>query len=326
MLHIFQKHTVKVMVLAGTLLSAATAFAPSQALAAGCVSPATDYGTVTQTVNVPATGTYRIFSRIAVPDTTNNTYLLDIDSTNCYTVGGSSSIATSAGLTQNPPTGTINWVWVDYQNGTTTSKVDVSLTAGNHTFKMIGNKPNVALDRVVITQDTTCPITGTGDNCANPADTTKPTVSISSPTNGSTVPSGTVTVNSTASDDSGTVSKLEIFIDNSTTAAKTCTSVTSCSFAWVTSALAAGSSHSVTVKATDPSNNTQSVTHTVTIQSTSTRKPGDATNDGLVNFQDALRMSSNWNKTGMTVDQGDFDGNGTVNFLDALILSNNWNK
>lgn len=316
---------MKVLVLAGTLLSASMVFAPSQALAAGCVSPTTDYGTVTQTVNVPATGTYRIFSRIAVPDTTNNTYLLDIDSTNCYTVGGSSNITTSPGLTANPPTGTINWVWVDYQNGTTTSKIDVSLTAGNHTFKMIGNKPNVALDRVVLTQDLTCPITGTGDNCASLPDTTKPTVSITSPTNGSAVPSGTVTINSTANDDSGTVSKMEIFIDNATTAAKTCTNVKTCSFAWVTSTLAAGSSHSITVKATDPSNNPQSVTHTVTIQS-SGRKLGDANNDGLVNFQDALRVSANWNKTGMTVDQGDFNGDGTVNFQDALILSNSWNK
>lgn len=77
--------------------------------------------------------------------------------------------------------------------------------------------------------------------------------------------------------------------------------------------------NNVVTNESNESNNSLSKAFTVA-------KPGDATGDNVVNFQDALKLSSNWNKTGMTFADGDFNGDGVVNFQDALILSSNWNK
>jgi hypothetical protein len=323
MLDIFHKQTTKLIVAVGILLAASLFFAPNTANAAGCSAPATDYGTVTSTLSVPTTGTYRVWSRLAVPDTTNNSYLLDIDGTSCFTVGDSAGITTSAGLTATPPTGTINWVWVDYQAGTSTNKINVSLSAGNHTFKMIGNAPNVALDRIVITQDTTCIPSGTGDNCANPADTTKPAVSITSPSNGATV-TGVVTVSASASDDSGTVSKVEFYIDGSSTPAASDSS-SPYSYSWNTASLTGGSSHTISAKAYDPSGNTQVSTVSVTIQQP--LLPGDTDNNSKVNILDLLAVINHWGETNQTRANGELDNASpaVINIGDLLQVLNNWN-
>ena len=60
----------------------------SRALAAACAAPATDYGTATGSVSIPAAATYRVWTRLKIPDTTNNNYLLELDGNKCYTVGG----------------------------------------------------------------------------------------------------------------------------------------------------------------------------------------------------------------------------------------------
>ncbi len=318
---ILKKHSWRFVTVLSILIGLGVYVSPAKVQAAACVVPSPNYGTVTNTVNIPTTTSYRIWSRIAVPDTTNNSFLLDIDGTSCYTVGGSSSIATSAGLTANPPSGTINWVWVDYQNGTTSSKITQTLTAGNHTFKSIGSKPNVAVDRVIVTSDLNCMPTGTGQNCANPPDTTLPTVSITAPANSSTV-SGTVSVTATASDDSGTVSKVEFYIDNSSTPVATDTSAPY-AYSWNTSALAAGSAHTITVKAYDPSNNIGTSTINVTIQSTA-QTPGDSDGNTKVNILDLLAVINHWNLANQTRLNGELNGTTPVNILDLLEVLNNW--
>src|SRR5687768_5147928 len=57
--------------------------------AAACTAPATDYGSVSMDVTVPEAAVYRIWTRINTPNTSNNTYLLEVDANNCYNVGGS---------------------------------------------------------------------------------------------------------------------------------------------------------------------------------------------------------------------------------------------
>jgi hypothetical protein len=76
---------------------------------------------------------------------TNDSFFLEVDSTTCGVVMGDASV---------PTTG---WKWVNYRNGTTTNKVSVSLTAGQHTMKLIGREDGVKVDRVLfIPSQSTC--------------------------------------------------------------------------------------------------------------------------------------------------------------------------
>lgn len=131
--------------------------------AAACVPPGTDYGTVTMTANVSSAGTYRIWTRMSAPNSSANTYLLDIDSTTCYIVGGSSVPIYPGGATTYFSNNTSNWI-AKTSGG---SFIDVNLTSGSHTLKLIGNASGVVVDRVILTQDSTCTPKGVGDNCAS---------------------------------------------------------------------------------------------------------------------------------------------------------------
>lgn len=105
------------------------------------------------TVGSADAGSYRVWSRMQVP-AASNTYMLEIDGT-CYTIGN--NLATN------------QWVWTDKQsNG---SSININLSAGTHSVRMLGTAANVLLDRVILTKDTTSPDcnppTGTGDGCVN---------------------------------------------------------------------------------------------------------------------------------------------------------------
>ncbi len=126
------------------------------------VTPDPALGQSTQTITVPSTGTYKAWSRIMVPDTTNNSYYLQLDSTCAINVGDAAAIPANT------------WTWVDYQNGSSSTKITTSLTSGTHTIKMIGRETNIKVDEVLLVTDQTCVPTGTGTNCAG-ADTTVPT-------------------------------------------------------------------------------------------------------------------------------------------------------
>ncbi|MEJ0073168.1 MAG: hypothetical protein WDN27_03775 [Candidatus Saccharibacteria bacterium] len=151
----------------------------SPVFAAACAAPSTDYGVDTMTVNAPSSGTYILWTRLMVPDTTNNAINAEVDGSTCFNVGGSSSIPANT------------WTWVNYQNGATTTPNSLTLTAGNHTVKLLGTKPGVSVDRLFITTDTNCVPTGTGANCTSgSSDTTPPTISnlaVSPGTNDATV-------------------------------------------------------------------------------------------------------------------------------------------
>ncbi|MCA9329596.1 hypothetical protein KDA11_03040 [Candidatus Saccharibacteria bacterium] len=212
--------------------------------ASAACQPSGNFGSVTfdNNVSIPLTGTYRVWSRIQIPSSANNNYLIEIDGT-CYTVGGNGS------LTLN------SWAWVDYQPGG--SKINVQLSQGKHTVKMYGTSDGVLLDRVLFTQvnnGSTCTpaASGNGDDCAEAPDTTAPTVSIAQPAAGATV-NGTVAVRATASDNSGTVSKVEFFINGATTPAAVDTS-SPFVFDWDTTKVADGA-YNINAKAYDSSGN-----------------------------------------------------------------------
>ena len=211
---------------------------PVQAQAA-CPALPTDNGTVTSTVTVPADGSYRVWSRIMAPNSTDNSYYLEIDNTTCgVNVGDAATIPANT------------WTWVDYQGGNSAIKVNVTLSAGTHTVTMIGKEAGVKLDRIILTSDTGCVPTGTGDNCASEPDTTNPSVSLTAPSNGATV-SNSVAVTANASDNVA-VSKVEFLVDGAVVNTDTAAPY---SFSLDTLALSNGS-HSLTARATDAAGNT----------------------------------------------------------------------
>jgi hypothetical protein len=53
---------------------------------------------------------------------------------------------------------------------------------------------------------------------------------------------------------------------------------------------------------------------------------GDANRDDAVNFDDLLRLASNYNTTGKTFSQGDFDYDADIDFDDLLILASRYNR
>lgn len=227
------------------------------AFAAGCSAPGTDLGSVNSTIAVPSSGTYRVWSRIMAPDTTNNTYLLDIDGATCNKVGGGPVPANS-------------WVWVDYQDGDTASLTDTNLTAGNHALKLIGNQPGVKVDRVLFVADTTCVPTGTGDNCAAVATQTPPSVAITAPNEGDTL-TGATTIAITAADNSGTNGPVtvDLFINGTLKSSKNAAPY---DVAWDTTTVPNGP-YTIVAKATDALGNSNSATINVTVKNGDTQPP-----------------------------------------------------
>jgi hypothetical protein len=112
---------------------------------------ASQYGDVTINSSVPAAGTYRVWSRIKAPDSTNNSFTLQINGGTAETVG---DFAIAAGT----------WTWVDYRNGSLSDKLNVSLGAGNAAIVIGGREPDVQVDRILLLSDGCIPA-DTGDNC-----------------------------------------------------------------------------------------------------------------------------------------------------------------
>lgn len=249
------KHPIAGFFIVGALVLGSVFINPHLA-AADCAALPTDRGTVTSTVNIPATGSYRVWSRIKTADSTKNSFLMQADQAYCnVNIGGVSLSANT-------------WTWVDYYGGSTSQIVAMNLAAGNHTITMAGNADGVEVDRVIFTQDTNCVPTGTGDNCANPPDATPPIGQISSPADSASV-TGTVPVTVTASDDVA-VTGVDIYDGSTKLGSATLTSGAGASgtwtYSWNTSALTVGSSHPLTAHLTDGTNPVTSASHTVTIK------------------------------------------------------------
>jgi hypothetical protein len=245
--------------LAICLIAALFASQGAKPALAACTAPGTDYGAAATSLTAPTTATYRIWTRMMVPDTSNKTYLLELDGGSCFNVGGGSFTANT-------------WTWVDYYNGNGSTKVQQSLSQGSHNIKLIGNAPGVKVDRVLAVSDLNCVPTGLGDNCNVPSDTTAPTVNVTSPTQGA-LASGNVNITASSTDNVG-VTKVE-FYDNSTLLSSDTTSPYA--MTW-NSATATNGSHLITAKAYDASGNTNTDAVTVIVQNGDTQPPSTPAN------------------------------------------------
>lgn len=206
------------------------------ASAAACGSePTSTTGKASQSITVPATGSYTIWSRMKAPSTSPVEYQVYIDG-QCFTIG-------QTALTQSTLT------WVDYENGSTSDKATLNLTAGSHTLVMTAGTEDLELDRVMLLSDS-CTPTGTGDNCNT--DSTLPESSITSPSDASTI-SGTTAIMANATDNDA-IDYVEFYRDGTTLLGTDTTSPYS--YDWDTTAVSDGP-FALTVRAYDLSGNVE---------------------------------------------------------------------
>lgn len=291
-------------------------------------TPATTYGQVKQSVSVSTAGTYRVWSRIKAPDTTNNSYYLQIDGGCAYKVGDSTSIPAN------------QWVWVSYQGGNTSSFINAALTTGTRNLTFTGAEPNVELDKVMFVADQACVPVNFGDNCG---DTLAPTISMTAPT-ASTVNAGTsVGVKVTATDNVG-IAKVDLYVNGKFQATMT-GSGTSYTYNWSTSGL--NGAYALTAQATDTSGLTATSQPAVTVTvkgvtnppppppvnppvnppppppPTGGGVPGDVNNDSCVDIIDygTLYQHQNDNPVYAPID---FKKDGVINGADLNVLLVNW--
>ncbi len=136
-----------------------------------------------------------------------------------------------------------------------------------------------------------------------PADTTKPTISITSPVNNSQQ-NGQFVVAFSASDNVGVV-HAEIFVDG---VSKKVFNAQPYELSLNTSSLGSGV-HTITVEAKDSAGNTGSSSVSITVPSTTpVSKPCDFDNSGLVDLSDLARLLANWKKTVVIGKDGDCNG------------------
>jgi hypothetical protein len=306
------KFGLLLLILTSMVTSAAfVAQRSSQVLAAACTQPATDYGQVSNiSVSIDTVGTYRIWTRMVAPDTSNNTYLLEVDGNTCFNVGGSSVPTYAGGSTTRFANNSTNWI----ATTSTGSAVSLNLAVGTHTIKLIGNAPGVMLDRLIVTSDLACTPTGTGDNCVLPADTTAPT--LSSIAAGSITSNGamiTWTTNEVADTQVvyGTTSGYGL---SSTLAA---TQVTNHSV--TLNGLTGSTTYHYAVKSRDAAGNLATSTDKTFTTTPQTYIAADINQDGHVNILDISLMINKWNQT-TTLGRNDINSSGKVDALDLSLL------
>lgn len=153
-------------------------------LKAGSV-PASNFGTITAKVNLPESGSYKLWVRTAASNSTN-ALSVQIDNGQVLSMGG--------------PTTSSDWTWVDFKNGDQANKAVMNLNAGEHTIKITGTNKGVKLDKFLLTNESCIPEGIGGCPVANTPPNTPPTtpsskyasVKIASPTAGQTIVGNTV--------------------------------------------------------------------------------------------------------------------------------------
>jgi len=281
-------------------------FQAENASAAACAAPSTDYGQVSGlSTTIDTAGTYRIWTRMAAANTTNNTYLLEIDGSTCFTVGGSGVPVYAGGATSHFVNNATNW-----RNTTSSgSTVSMNLSAGSHTVKLIGNSPGVVIDRLIFSASTTCTPTGTGNNCADATAPTSSSIAATSVTHNAATIGWTTNEASTTWVEYGTTTSYG--------SSSTLNSSLVTSHSVNLTSLAAGTLYHYRVTSRDEAGNaTVSTDRTFTTSATQTYPAADINQDGSVGILDISLVISRWNTSGSGLGRSDVNSDGVVNALD----------
>lgn len=167
---------------------------------ANCTIPDRRLGATSLRINVPASNTYRLWTRVKPAADMPSSYGVRLNNDCGIKAGG-------LGLPAN------TWNWVDYQDGSSAAKTNLSLAAGDHTLTIAGVTAGLAIDSILLLSDASCVPTGNGSNCVNPpSDTTAPTATLTAPASGAQL-AGTVVLSADATDDTA-VSEVRFYAND----------------------------------------------------------------------------------------------------------------
>lgn len=292
--------------------------------------------------STPSTGAYTI--PLTVSGLSVGTHSLVVKATDAQGLIGSSSSVNFTIPDSTPPvisniasgsitqtSATVTWTTnensdsqVEYglttSYGSSTTLAPASVTS--HSVNVSGLTASTTYHYRVKSKDAAGNLTTSTDRTfvtASPApDTTKPTVSLTAPTNGSTV-SGTVTLTATASDASG-IAGVQFQVNGANVGSEDTGSPYSVS--WNTTGVTNGT-YSVTAIARDTPGNVQtSSTVTVTV-SNSSFLAEDINQSGRVDIGDFSILATNFNRTTvqLTNPRADINGSGRVDIADFARLA-----
>jgi len=244
------------------------------------------------------------------------------------------SAIASGSLTQT--TATITWTTdeaadsqVDY--GTTTSygsstTLNTSKVT-SHSVNLSGLTASTTYHYRVKSKDAAGNLTTSTDRnfttTAVVADTTKPTVSLTAPTNGATV-SGSTSLTATASDASG-IAGVQFQVNGANLGSED--TVSPYSVSWNTTGVANGS-YSLTAIARDTAGNVQTSTVITVTVSNPAFLAEDINLSGKVDIADFSILASNYNKTTAQLSnpRADIDGSGKVDIVDFSRLASHYGQ
>jgi len=292
----FSRSLGLLLVIACLTLAALAQTASATGTPDSCTPPATTYGTDTMSVYVPATATYTVWTRMEASSASANSILLNIDNTNCYNVGGDSSI----------PTNGTTWDWVDDYGGSTASLVNVSLTQGTHSFTLTGTESGVSIDRLIAmpvtsTGGVSCTPSNTqassdGNNCAPLNNTAPPTVSTAAGTSiaSTAILSATAAAHSSSGTTPATIASVQFHLNgnNVGSAITTPSSGTTYSYTWDSSSVSNGT-YSLSAVATD-SNGIVSTSSPVSVTVAHSSSGGPTTPTLTKTLTTATSVSLSW--------------------------------
>lgn len=312
---IFNRTTVARLMLgglavAGTLMSLGLMMAAPAHAACSAALP-TNKGTATMSVNFPAAGAYRVWVRLLAPSTTpSGVYVQIPDASVCGVMMGRAALPAN------------QLVWVDYQNGNVSSKVNATVSAGTHQVVLAGLDDGVEVDRVIFLTDTGCTPVGDGSGClvaatptptatATPTPTATPVPTPTPPvgdTQAPTVPGGLVTTGQTeasvalgwaASTDNVGVAGYRVKRNGALVGSATSTT-------YIDAGLAPGMAYSYTVQAYDAAGNQSSssapltVTTKPALDTTPPTAPTDAAATATSPTSVAVRWTAATDNVGVT--------------------------
>ncbi len=156
-------------------------------------------GSASYNFTIGTAGNYTVWTRMLAANSNSDSFWLKMDNQPAVKVGDGNIAYNSYG-------------WLNHINGDLSQKISFNLTVGTHTLQFVGRESGARIDRILVTNDLAYFPTGKDGSGDQPApDTQVPAVSVTSPTNATTV-FNQVSFAATATDNVS-VTKVEFYID-----------------------------------------------------------------------------------------------------------------